>query len=199
MTLTERHDLLEICRIRAEATKAALEETAKRRKTEFAAEVAAAYAWANEQVWREAHKAAEDACRTASQQIAQRCEALGIPSEYVPRSVEPCWGWGGQSGVSERRARLTRFAYDLIETRRSKAKRAIERASIEIQTRLIADGLELAQAPTLLDLMPTADQLIPPLSIRQAEAEEEWCTHTQLYGTETERDALFEAWQTDDQ
>jgi hypothetical protein len=69
-------------------------------------------------------------------------------------------------GAAERTAELTRVAHNKIEQLEKEAKHAIERASVEIQTKLVADGLESTEAKTFLDSMPTAEQLMPMLTKR---------------------------------
>jgi hypothetical protein len=62
---------------------------------------------------------------------------------------------------------LRRGAYHRIDALEKEAKHAIERASLEIQTKLLADGPESAEAQAFLAAMPAAEQLTPPVSIAE--------------------------------
>jgi len=78
--------------------------------------------------------------------------------------------WGrGENAVRERRAELTRVAYRKIEQLEKEAKLQIERASVEIQTRLVADGLESAAAKAFLEEIPSAAQLVPVVSVEDVQ------------------------------
>jgi hypothetical protein len=69
--------------------------------------------------------------------------------------------------VRERRAELTRVAHSKIDQRLKQAKHGIERASVEFQTRLLADGLESAAAIAFLEAMPTPAQLMPVVTVEE--------------------------------
>ena len=46
-------------------------------------------------------------------------------------------------------------------------KLAVERQSVEVQTHLLADGLTSDEAKRWLEAMPTAEQLMPPVSMAE--------------------------------
>jgi hypothetical protein len=58
-------------------------------------------------------------------------------------------------------------AYTKYDQMSEEAKHAIERASVEIQRRSSRKGLKSAHAKALLEAMPTAEQLMPSVSVEQ--------------------------------
>jgi len=69
--------------------------------------------------------------------------------------------------VRQRRAELTRVAYRKIDELEKEARLQIERAAVDIQTKLVADGLESTKARTWLEAMPTAEQLMPTITVEE--------------------------------
>jgi hypothetical protein len=166
MTKADRDSLLQLCRMRARVAKADATAVAAKRRAEFAAQLAAIYHWDNDDTWREAHRIAEEAVKRAQQEIEARSLEMGIPKSFAP-SVVMRWYGRGENATSQRRTELIRVAHSKIEQLEKEAKHAIERASVEIQTRLVADGLESVEAKAFLDSMPTAEQLMPVLSVEE--------------------------------
>lgn len=165
MTRTERQDILQICRQRERVAKADAVAVAARHRAEFEAQLARIYSWDEDDVWKAAAKAAKEATRQANEQIAARCEQLGIPSRFRPALDEPSWYCRGENAVAQRRAELTRVANTKIDQLLKEAKHAIEAKSVEIQTRLLADGLTSADARVFLKAMPTPAQLMPAVTV----------------------------------
>jgi hypothetical protein len=80
-------------------------------------------------------------------------------------------GWYGRSenASRERRVELRRVAVTRIAAIEKEARAAIEEMSAEVQTELITKGMsEVARA--LLAEMPTVEQLMPSLTLSEAEA-----------------------------
>jgi hypothetical protein len=154
--------------MRARVAKADATAVAARRRAEFAAQLAATYHWDTDDTWREAHRLAEAAVDRAREEIQARSRELGIPKRFAPDLGLQWWG-RGENASRERRAELTKVAHTKIEQLEKEAKHAIERASVEIQTRLVADGLESAEARAFLDSMPTAEQLMPALTVEEVQ------------------------------
>jgi hypothetical protein len=168
MTKADRNNLLQLCRMRARVAKADTVAVAARRLAEFAAQLAAIYHWDSDDTWREAHRIAKAAVERARDEIHARSKELGIPKRFAP-DLDLQWYGRGENAIKERRAELSRVAHTKIEQLEKEAKLAIERASVEIQTRLVADGLESAGAKVFLDSMPTPQQLIPEISVQEVQ------------------------------
>jgi hypothetical protein len=60
-------------------------------------------------------------------------------------------------------------AYSRIDQMQKEAKLKIEKNSLEIQTRLLAGGLESAEAKAFLEAMPSADELMPAITVAEVQ------------------------------
>jgi hypothetical protein len=69
--------------------------------------------------------------------------------------------------VAARRGELTKVAYTKIERHLKQAVHEITRASVEIQTKLVADGLTSTDAKLFLESMPTPTQLMPVVTVEE--------------------------------
>jgi hypothetical protein len=165
MTRAEREDLLKVVRIRAKVAKADAGARSAKLKAEFEAQLAAEYSYDDDAIWQQAHAAARTAAQEAQHIVARRCEELGIPGRFAP-SLHLQWYHRGENAVKSRRQELTRVAHSKIDELEKEAKLEIDRASAETQTKLLAAGLESAEAQAFLEAMPTAAQLMPPVNLQ---------------------------------
>ena len=164
MTRIEREDLLKVCRMRAKVAKGEVDALAAAQKADFAAQLAAIYHWDTDEIWKQAKEAATAITARANEQIRERARELGIPPRFMPGLDKPYWYGRGENATASRRVELTRVAHTRIEQHQKEAKLRIERAAVEIQTKLVADGLASADAKHWLESMPTAAQLMPPVN-----------------------------------
>ncbi len=164
MTKSEREDLRQICRMRAKVAKADAAARSATLKADCEAQLAAIYHWDKDDVWRQAMTAANEAAEAARRQIDERSRELGIPAAFRPEIGLNWWG-RGENASRERRTELRRVAYTKIDELEKHAKLAIDRQSAETQTKLLADGLTSEDARRWLESMPTAEQLMPPVSM----------------------------------
>ena len=67
-------------------------------------------------------------------------------------------------------AELRRVAKAKLDAGAKAAKVEIERSSLRVQTELVAGGLHSADARAFLEAMPTADALLPPLTVAEIES-----------------------------
>lgn len=193
MNRTDRDDLLQICRMRVRLTKADVAAVAAERETQFAAQLAAAFDFDQGKIWKQAKAAAEAATCQAQKEIAQRCSELGIPRRFFPM-LHLYWYDCGEFGAASRRAELTKVAHTRIEQLKKEARLEIERVSVDFQTRLLADGLELEDARAFLESMPAADQLMPAVTVEQMQTQ---LTHSaRLDDPEDERESTKKLWLT---
>ena len=169
MTRTERQDLLQICRQQERVAKAQADAVAARRRAEFQAQLARIYSWDENDIWKAATKAAKQFTLECGERIAAECDKLGIPRWAQPQLGEPQWWGRGENAVAERRAELTRVANTKIDQLLKDAKHAIAAKSVEIQTRLLADGLTSADAKMFLEAMPMAAELMPVVTVEDVQ------------------------------
>jgi hypothetical protein len=168
MTRREREDLARLARRREQLAKA----DARQRAAELVADVERQLAEIypeNDPRWSDVSAAARAAIAEADRAIAARCFELGIPARFRP-SLNVNWYGRGENASAARRAELRKVATTRIAALEAQARAAIERGSVEVQTQLLAGGLETDAARAFLAAMPTADALMPPLRLTELEA-----------------------------
>ena len=170
MTSAERSDLIKVVRQRERVAKAGAAQRAAELVADFEEQLARRYSFDEDEVWREAYQAANEAADEAQQKVVARCEELGIPAEFAPEIHRPWWRSRGENAVAGRRAELRRVAATRIAALEKAAKAAIERRSLDVQERLIVGGLASAEARGFLDSIPAVDSLMPPLRLAELEA-----------------------------
>jgi len=161
----ERDDLAKLTRQRAALAKS---QTAQRRAellAEFEQQMASIYSFDQDATWRRAHEAAAQAVKEAEQDVARRCEALGIPKQFAP-GLSLLWYSRGENAVAARRAELRKVAVTRLDAMEKAAKAQIDKRSLEVQTELLAGGLDSAEARRFLASMPTAGALMPRLEMQ---------------------------------
>ena len=160
MTRRDRDDLAKLVRQRARVEKA----TAAQRKAELLAEfemqVTTFYPFDNDETWAAQKRVAEQEVAAANARVRRRNRELGIPDEFAP-SIVVGWRPGGQQLWGERVRELRRLAKARLEAMEKAAQTEIERHSVEVQTRLVAEGLSSTAAQKLLAGLPTARDLMP--------------------------------------
>jgi hypothetical protein len=164
MTKADRDDLLRLARARAKLAKVKAAEREKILVAEVEDLLVAEFE-AEDQLWAEAVTVAEEAARKANEHITAQCELLGIPPRHSPRLV---LGWEERRAefkVAQRRQELRRVAQSRLAALTAAAKARIDESLLETETALIAGGLESGEARAVLESMPTADQLMPALSL----------------------------------
>jgi hypothetical protein len=165
MTKAERETLIQICRMRAKVAKADAASRSATLRADCEAQLAAIYHWDNDDVWRQAMTAANEAVEAAQRQIAERSRELGIPAAFQPQ-INQSWYSRGANASAKRRAELRQVAHTRIDDLEKQAKLTIDRQSVETQTRLLAEGTS-EDAQRWLESMPTAEQLMPPISMAE--------------------------------
>jgi hypothetical protein len=166
MAKADRNSLVSVCKLRAKVAKDRITALAAERRAEFQQQLATIVAWDSDAVWKQLNLAAEEFEAKANAAIAKRSHELGIPAEFAPRRYS---GWSGrhENAAKDRRTELTRVAYTRIESDEKAAKAAIDAASAEIQTQLLADGLESAAAKAFLESIPAPEALMPAVTVEQ--------------------------------
>ena len=80
--------------------------------------------------WADVTGLAKKTIREADAVIAERCETLGIPTDFRP-GLSLSWYGRGNNASKERRAELRKVAQTRIAANGRKAKLAIEQRSVE--------------------------------------------------------------------
>lgn len=162
MTRREREDLAQLVRRREKVAKTTAAERSAELLADFEQQMATVYA-AEDEAWKDVTTRAKQLVAEADAEIAKRCRELGIPEDLRP-GLSLGWYGRGQNASKERRAELRRVAQSRIAAMEKQARSEIERSSVEVQTQLLAGGLETDEARAFLESMPTAQALMPPLN-----------------------------------
>lgn len=169
MTKGERTELLQLIRKRERVMVASARERAATMLADFEQQCASIYAFDDDEVWERATRDAEAAVAAAQEQVAARCQELGIPKEFAP-GLQFAWYGRGQNAVAARRAELRRVAKKRIEAIEAEAVAKIERLSLAAQTDLLSRGLETDAARTFLQDLNTVEALMPAVSAVELKA-----------------------------
>ena len=120
---------------------------------------------AHDALWAEAVTIAEEYVGKANAQIALQCMDLVIPAAEAPRILTSWLSRGPSYADRTRRAELRKLAETRLTALTKTAKAAIGDRLLDVETELIAGGLQSDQAKAFLDLMPTAEELMPALQV----------------------------------
>lgn len=169
MTKGERDELARLVRMRARVAKDQATTRGAEMLAEFEAQVATDYHLNDQEVWKEAASVVAAAIEHANARISERCRELGIRDEFAP-SIRSGWIERGEHSSRRRVEELRKVARSRIAAREKAAKAAIEAHSVEIQTKLVASGLQSGEARAFLEAMPTPAALMPSLTVDEIEA-----------------------------
>jgi hypothetical protein len=120
---------------------------------------------ARDDLWAGATKIAEQACAAANEQIQQECLKLGIPARFAPGLIL-AWRSRGETTDPKRRGELRKLAQARLAALTASAVSALDEWLVHTETELIAGGLETDEARAFLQRMPTAEQLMPAISLQ---------------------------------
>jgi len=154
-------------RLRVKVTKNEVDKHVTRMLADVEAQLAAQYPSTNA-AWKEITKQAEDYIAQVDKEIAERCRALGIPEEFRP-GLSLSWYRRGENAVSSRRAELRKVAQTELAARAVDAKAEVDRQAVIQLTRLAEGALETADAKQFLEAMPSAEELMSPIALRDLE------------------------------
>lgn len=165
MTKAEREDLKRLARERARVAKADAARRTADLKASFEEQVVAHYDYDRDEVWDGVLASVKEAMAHANEQIAARAAELGIPGEFSP-SVSFTWNrrdprWQ----VKQSQEELRRVAYKRLDALERTAKHEIDRAALQVQTQLVAEGLTSDRAIEFMSGMPSVEALMPALDL----------------------------------
>ena len=137
MTKAERDELARLVRARAKLARTDVDSMAAERLAVFEQEVATDYRLDDDEVWKEAYAAADDAVQEARRKVQERCRELRIRDRFAP-DIHMSWSRRGEHGAKWRVDELRRVAKSRLDAQAKAAKVEIERASLRVQTQLVA-------------------------------------------------------------
>jgi hypothetical protein len=162
MTRRDREQLCKLVRTNARVAKLYVAQREAQLLADVETKLAAEFK-AEDEAWSDVVALAKEAVAQADAKVAEVSRERGVPLEFRP-SVKMWWLGRGINGIEENRDELRKVAKAQIAALGARARLAIDTRAAEIQTVLIAGGLESDQARKFLEDMPTAEQLMPPLT-----------------------------------
>jgi hypothetical protein len=120
---------------------------------------------ARDALWADAVAIAEEYAAKANAQITARCAELGIPPKHAP-GLELAWRRRSLDYEnSSRRAELLKLAETRLAALKQTAKTESQRNALHAEERLILGGLQSSEAQQIYAALPSAEQLMPALSL----------------------------------
>ena len=168
MTRADRETLIKIARQRERVAKSEAKDRAARLLADFEQQMDRRYSYDESEVWEQAVKIADRTVSEANKQIAEECRRLGIPDQFAPK-LEMGWRSAGRNMVKNERMEMRRVAQREIDALEKAAQTAIARQSVQTQERIMVGGLTTEDARMFLESMPTADALMPSLTLERVE------------------------------
>lgn len=167
-TSRQLSELANVVRMRARLAKEDADLRGVLLLAEFEEELAREYP-INDPRWAEITEQARRMVADADRQIAEICEQTGIRAEFRPQ-IHVAWWDRGENAVKSRRDELRKVATARCKAMVKDAKLAIGREELRARTLLAEQVLTSDQAKGLLEAMPTVEQLLPLLALREIEA-----------------------------
>lgn len=165
MSRRDREELSKLTRRREKVAKSDARERAARIRADGEAQLATIFK-ADDFRWAEAVKVAERQVEEANAVIDRHCDDAGIPENFRPY-IGSYFSGRGDNASLRRRAELRRVLETRVAALEKEAFTEIERRSLDIQTELMAGGLDSETARTFLSSMPTADALMPGFAVQE--------------------------------
>lgn len=169
LTKTERGELRSLARRRAKVAKADIEARQAQLLAEVEEQLAHEFKREDER-WQDIVREAERACDDANRRIRAACEEAGVPTEFAP-SLQAQWYARGTNGIAGRRSELRKVATTRLAQMAKDAKAAVDRRTVEIETRLASTALQSNEAAEWLATLPQIDDLLTALSVDDVRAE----------------------------
>jgi hypothetical protein len=165
----ETHDLSMIIKDRTKVLKAHVEHQQAACLADFEKKLAAIYQFDQDEIWKAATERARDVIAKANEEIAKRCEELGIPKTFAP-SIQGSWAGRGENAIKDRRTELRRVAKTSIEAMARAAMVSVEKQSLDLRTQVVAMGLLSPEAKLFLESLAPVEEAMKMLSFEEVEA-----------------------------
>jgi Winged helix-turn-helix DNA-binding len=164
MTKADRDALIRVAKNRAKQAEREAETREKILIAEIQEELTAEFD-AEDQLWAEAVRVAEQQIAKANAQIEAACLDMGVPSNHAPRIQAHWMSRSPEYSDRTRRAQLKELATKRVAALTKLAKTAIQDTVLRIEEQLLLGGLSTDEARSVYEAMPTAEQLMPNLDL----------------------------------
>lgn len=168
MTVKERDALREHLRALVRVGKAEVDKLAAIRRAEAEQELSREFK-AEDELCRDLVRIADEAASTADAELARRCQERGIRESFRPR-IQMYMSNRGDNSYSPRRAELRKLAIAHIDAMAAEGKYALEKWQVDRQAELLGGVLQSSEAQGFFASLPTAETLLPPLTLAQIDA-----------------------------
>jgi vacuolar-type H+-ATPase subunit H len=168
MTRSDRETLIKIARQRERLAKTEAKERAALLIADFEKQLDKRYHYNDNAIWSEATKIAKATVKEAQKRVSDECTRLGIPKEFAPQ-LSLGWAERGRNDSEKQRSEMRRVAMKTVDALEKSARTAIERRSLETQEKIMVGGLTSDDARLFLAAMPTAEALMPELTVDKVE------------------------------
>jgi len=168
MSKGDRDTIATLIRRHEKVAKSDARRIAAERLADIEAKLSATFKSEDER-WAGMIEKAEVAVAAANEEIRRICREDGVPEQFAP-SVALRWYSRGENGFSPRRGELRLAARTRVAAMEATAKAEIERRWVAAQTALLAGGLTSDAARQALAEMPTAESLLPEISVHELRA-----------------------------
>jgi len=167
MLKTERDELAKVVRLRARVAKADVDQRQAQLLADVEGRLAASFD-AHDEVWADLTMLADEGIRKLDDELARRCDELGVSLEFRP-FLRVQWYGRGANAEQARRAELRKVAERQLEASGRKAKLEVDKRTAELLTALHTDGIDSEKARNFLAAMPSIEQLMPKIQIPELE------------------------------
>lgn len=168
MTKAERAELQRVVRLNGRVLRDQVAALKAGRLAELEAELAAKYP-RDDPRWRTIAEEAERRVAELDAQIADLCSAAGVRPEFRP-GLSLGWYSRGENADKERRVELRKLGERRIDEATKVALARVTAWEASAATDLVARGLTTAAAEEWLATLPTAEALLPAVSVAELEA-----------------------------
>lgn len=156
-------------RLQRDVAKADLQQRRAEARAQFEEDLARKYLPEDHPAWAEAFRVAQAAAERVNAEVTAHCEALGIRPEFAPKASVG-WFSRGENASKERRAELRKVAEARLEAMHKAALATITSNSNRAELEILSRGLKSDEARVLLESLPAAADLLPPVLLTDVEA-----------------------------
>jgi hypothetical protein len=164
MSAKDRDALIRFARAQARQAEREVDTRVAICHAEVADQMTAAFA-ADDAIWKEAVLMAGEEAEKANARIRTEVASLGIPASEAPQISMQWYSRGSSYGNRDRRNELYKLADAKLAAMAKAAKGEIRAAALEVEKKLILGGLQSDEARAVLESMPSAEALMPSLSL----------------------------------
>ena len=168
LTSKEAHTIGVIIRDRARVLRTHAEEQAAAYRLEAEDQINQLFDWAQADIWRKAIAAANEVIDGATELIARKCEALGIPTEYAPGLSVDLTN-RGQALIDKRKAELRRAAKLKIDSMLKASLTQIDQEALDHRTKVVQNSALSPEAQAFIETFKPIDETMKQLSISDIE------------------------------